>query len=224
LTESTLDNPVWSSLTGPHARFAERHGRAVRYHPDVSPLLAIADGTAWLDLAALVGPGAVVVVDTASPPPPDWTVIDEMPGVQMVDAGVAAAPVDEATRLTAADLPEVLDLVARTEPGPFRKRTIELGTYLGIRREGELIAMAGERLHPPGWTEISAVCTDPAYRGQGLATALVRALVLNIRSRGEQALLHASAANVGAIRLYEAMGFRLRARPLLRVLRTPEAD
>lgn len=74
------------------------------------------------------------------------------------------------------DVPEILGLVDRAQPGPFRKRTIELGTYLGIRRDGELIAMAGERMRPPGWTEISAVCTDPAYRGQGLATRLIRAV------------------------------------------------
>jgi GNAT superfamily N-acetyltransferase len=220
VSESTLDNPVWASLVGPHTKFAERHGRAARYHPDVSPLLAM-DGAAWSDLVALVGPGTVVVVDCAVAPPPDWTLIEEMPGVQMVDVGVRAAPAPAATRLADADIPDILDLVARTDPGPFRDRTIELGTYLGIRREGKLIAMAGERLHPPGWTEISAVCTDPAHRGQGLATSLVRALVLNIRTRGEQALLHASATNTPAIRLYRSMGFRLRARPLLRVLRTP---
>lgn len=223
MTKSTLDNPVWASLTGPHARFAQRHGRAVRYRPDVAPLLAMADDEAWPDLAALVGPDAVVVVTVESAPPPDWSLVDEIPGVQLVDAGVSAAPAPDAVRLTAADVPDMLDLVARTEPGPFRDRTVELGTYLGIRRDGKLIAMAGERVHPPGWTEISAVCTDPAHRGQGLASALVRALVLGIRARGEQALLHASASNTDAIRLYQSLGFRLRARPVLRVLRTPAA-
>jgi predicted GNAT family acetyltransferase len=81
--------------------------------------------------------------------------------------------------------------------------------------------MAGERLHPPGWTEISAVCTDPEYRGQGLAAGLVRALVAGIRARGEQALLHAAASNTGAIRLYESMGFRPRVSPVFTVLRVP---
>jgi predicted GNAT family acetyltransferase len=85
-----------------------------------------------------------------------------------------------------------------------------MGTYLGIRREGRLIAMAGERLHPPGWTEISAVCTDAAFRGQGLATRLVHAVSHGIVERGETPFLHASAANVSAIRLYESLGFRLR--------------
>jgi predicted GNAT family acetyltransferase len=87
---------------------------------------------------------------------------------------------------------------------------VELGTYLGFRRRGALVAMAGERLHPPGWTEISAVCTDPAHRGEGLATRLVHALVAGIRARGESPFLHAAASNVRAIRLYQDLGFRLR--------------
>ena len=107
-------------------------------------------------------------------------------------------------------MPEILDLVARTQPGPFRPRTIELGTYLGIRRDGALVAMAGERLHPQGWTEISAVCTDPAYRGQGLATRLVSAVGAGIADRGDRVLLHAAAHNVTAIGLYLSIGFRLR--------------
>jgi predicted GNAT family acetyltransferase len=125
---------------------------------------------------------------------------------------VAAAPDPEAVRLGAGDVPEMLALVERAQPGPFLPRTVEMGTYLGIRREGRLIAMAGERLHPPGWTEISAVCTDDAFRGQGLATRLVHAVAHGIAERGETPFLHASAANVSAIRLYEALGFRLRRR------------
>jgi predicted GNAT family acetyltransferase len=131
-------------------------------------------------------------------------------GVQLVDVSLRAAADPSATVLTSADVPEILELVDRCRPGPFRARTIELGTYLGIRHEGSLIAMAGERLHPPGWTEISAVCTDPAYRGRGLATRLVRAVAAGIRARGETPFLHTGAANTIAIRLYESIGFRLR--------------
>ncbi len=85
-----------------------------------------------------------------------------------------------------------------------------MGTYLGIRRDGELVAMAGERLHPPGWTEISAVCTYERFRGRGLGTRLVLAVAAGIRERGETPLLHAAASNVNAIRLYESLGFALR--------------
>ncbi len=120
---------------------------------------------------------------------------------------------DEAVHLLEPDVPFVVPgvtLIARTDPGPYRQRTIELGTYLGIRRESALIAMAGERLHPTGWTEISAVCTDPAYRGQGLAGRLVRAVAAGIFERGETPFLHAAATNESALRLYEKLGFTLR--------------
>ena len=224
---SPLDNPTRSSLTGPHARFAERRGRVLRYPADVAPFLALPDDPGeqdWLDVAELAGPGATVVLAAATARPPSgWEVLDEIPGVQLVDAGIAAAPEPEAVRLGPADVPEMLDLVERTRPGPFRERTVELGTYLGIRRGGALVAMAGERLHPPGYTEISAVCTDPAYRGQGLATRLVLAVAAGIRERGETPMLHAAAGNTSAIRLYLALGFVLRQRPDFVAVRVPLA-
>ncbi|MEU6847200.1 GNAT family N-acetyltransferase [Streptomyces sp. NPDC046716] len=220
-----LDNPAYAALTGPHARFAERSGRVLRYPADVSPWLALPDDfTAgdWTDLAAFAdSDGTVPVPGVSEDLPEGWEAVFDLPGVQFVDDGVDAAHDPEAVRLTEADVPEMLDLVARTEPGPFEARTIELGTYLGIRRDGVLAAMAGERLHPPGFTEISAVCTDPAYRGQGLAGRLVRAVAAGIRDRGETPFLHTSAANTNAIRLYEALGFRLRRTTRFRTARVP---
>jgi predicted GNAT family acetyltransferase len=142
-------------------------------------------------------------------------------GVQLVDDGLAAAPDPEAVRLGPADVPEMLALTERTRPGPFLPRTVEMGVYLGIRREGALVAMAGERLHPPGWTEISAVCTDDAHRGQGLGTRLILAVAHGIRERGETPFLHAAADNTNAIRLYEALGFRLRRRATFLAARVP---
>jgi ribosomal protein S18 acetylase RimI-like enzyme len=212
--QHVLDNPIRSSLLGAHAHFVVRHGAVLRYPPDVCPFIALPDepdAGAWADLAALVGPGATAAVSAPRvEPPPGWEVVAETPGVQLVDVGVAAAADPEAVVLGAADVPEMLALVERTRPGPFLPRTIRMGTYLGIRRDGELVAMAGERLHPPGWTEISAVCTDPRFRGTGLAGRLVRAVVAGIRERGEAPLLHAAASNVNAIRLYESIGFTLR--------------
>ncbi|EKX68388.1 GNAT family N-acetyltransferase [Streptomyces ipomoeae] len=209
-----LDNPALASLTGPHAHFAERRGRVLRYPVDVSPWLALPDEPGpddWADLTALAGPGTEIAVPAYSGGfPAGWEVTFDLAGVQLVDDGIAAEPDDEAVRLGPADVPEMLDLVARTQPGPFLPRTVELGTYLGIRRGGALIAMAGERLHPPGWTEISAVCTDPAFRGKGLATRLIHAVAHGIRERGETPFLHTAATNTGAIRLYESLGFRLR--------------
>ncbi|MFG3281149.1 GNAT family N-acetyltransferase [Streptomyces sp. NPDC048111] len=209
-----LDNPAYTSLTGVHARFAEARGRVLRYETDVSPWLGLPpepEAADWADIAALAGPGGEVsLAGVRSPLPRDWEITFDVDGVQMVGEAVEARPDDEAVRLGAVDVPEMLDLVERTRPGPFLPRTVELGTYLGIRREGRLIAMAGERLRPPGWTEISAVCTDDAFRGQGLGSRLIRAVAAVIEERGDVPFLHTGAANTGAIRLYESLGFRLR--------------
>ncbi|WP_308113736.1 GNAT family N-acetyltransferase [Kineosporia corallincola] len=224
-----LDNPAWASLTGPHAHLAEGTPDVWRYPPDVAPFVALPSvpgPQTWHDLAGLAGPGQVVALSGApglvDELPVGWEVTTTGAGVQLVATdALLGAPDEEAVRLGAADVPEMLGLVARTRPGPFRSRTHELGAYLGIRRGGRLVAMAGERLHPPGWTEISAVCTDEAYRRQGLAARLVRAVAHGIRERGETPLLHAAASNERAIRLYQAMGFALRRHTGFFGVRTP---
>ncbi|RSS48518.1 GNAT family N-acetyltransferase [Streptomyces sp. WAC07061] len=226
-----LDNAAWASLSAAHSAFAEHPyatppgtPRAARYDPDVAPFAALADPAdprSWADLATLVGPGGTAALSGLLTPPEGWDTIGSVEGVQLVDTSLRAEPAPEAVRLGAADVPEMLALIGLTKPGPFLPRTVELGTYLGIRHRGRLIAMAGERLHPPGWTEISAVCTHPAHRGQGLATRLVRGVAAGIRERGEIPFLHTAAANTGAVRLYESIGFTVRRRPFFMAVRAP---
>jgi ribosomal protein S18 acetylase RimI-like enzyme len=208
-----LDNPVLSSLTGPHSGFAERQGNVRRYPVDVCPLAAMPDepdGADWTDAARLAGPGGwLALAAVGISPPGGWELRMIGAGTQMTGDDLDAADDPEAVLLGSADVPEMLELAARTKPGPFLPRTFELGTYLGIRREGRLVAMAGERLHPAGWTEISAVCTDEEWRGQGLGTRLTRAVGAGIRARGEIPFLHALTTNA-AIGLYEELGFRHR--------------
>lgn len=219
-----LDNPVLWSLTGAHARFAERHGNVLRYQADVSPFGAMPDepGEAdWADAARLAGPGGLFpLAGPQVPPPPGWKVVMSMDGVQMTGEDLAVAPDPEAVPLGRADVAEMLDLTARTKPGPFLPRTFELGTYLGIRRDGKLVAMAGERLRPDGWAEISAVCTDDSWRGHGFGTRLIRAVGAVIRARGDIPFLHAVAANP-AIGLYEQLGFRHRRPTVFSAARAP---
>lgn len=222
--ERLLDEPVWASLTGAHAHLAERGRGAARYPPEVAPFAALADAAdpeSWLDLAQLFGPGAVAVVPGVSEAPDGWEIVESVHGVQLVDTSLRSETDDEAVALDHADVPEILELITRTRPGPFSPRTIELGDYFGIRRDGALIAMAGERLHPPGWTEISAVCTDAAYRGRGLGTRLIRHVAAGIRERGESPFLHAAVTNVNAIRLYESIGFAHRREIRFLLVRTP---
>jgi ribosomal protein S18 acetylase RimI-like enzyme len=227
-TRHSLDNPAYFALDGPHSQLAQRRGGALRYPADMCPFAALParpGASDWADLAALAGPGSLTVLAAVDLEPPEgWTTVARIPSVQLVDGGVAPVPDDQADRLGPADAQDMLSLVERTKPGPFAIRTVELGTYLGFHRNGELIAMAGERLAPPGWTEVSAVCTDPAFRGQGLAARLVRAVVADMRQRGQSAFLHVETGNSGAIRLYESLGFRLRRHTTFLVIRTPVSD
>lgn len=229
MTAHPLDNATWASLTGPHAALAQRHGLAVRYRPDISVFAALpgpADGhdeeRLWADLAQLAGPGEVVgLTGPDRTPPAGWEVVLRGVGVQFDGSALQVRPDPEAVILGTADVPEMVDLAERTQPGPFRAGTHLMGRYLGIRRDGALVAMAGERVHPPGWSEISAVCTEPAYRGQGLAARLVRAVGAEIRGRGETPFLHTAADNTAALRLYHRLGFTVRRETMFAGMRTP---
>lgn len=224
---AVLDNPAWHALTGPHAHFAIGGDLVRQYPADVAPFVAVRSwqdpAPVWAALAELVGPGAEVGLSgTDELPPEGWETLGRGDGVQLVQTdALRPRPEEEAIVLGAADVPEMLALVERNQPGPFRPRTYELGRYIGIRREGALIAMAGERLHPEGWTEISAVATDVAHRGQGLASRLVLDVAFHIQERGDRALMHAAATNVGAIAIYERLGFALRRHSTFSSVLTP---
>jgi ribosomal protein S18 acetylase RimI-like enzyme len=212
--DALLDNPAYAALCGAHARFAQVRGRARRYPVDVAPFLALPSPPSaqdWQDAAGLVAPGSYVAVGYSGAELPDgWQAVRAFDVVQMIGERVTGADCSEAIPLVGADVPEMLELVAQTEPGPFLTRTIELGDYLGIRCDGALVAMAGERFHLDGWTEISAVCTSPDHRGRGLASRLIGALIAGIQLRSQSAFLHVLSTNTGAIRLYEELGFRVR--------------
>jgi ribosomal protein S18 acetylase RimI-like enzyme len=208
-----LRNPVHAALTGPHASFAEIRGDARRYPTAVAPFLALPDEPTeqdWADAAVLVGSGKTAALMRPALPVPDSFKIEaEIDLVQFVAPESLPAADPEAVVLGPDDVPEMLALVALTDPGPFRSRTIELGTYLGVRRDGELIAMAGTRFALPGHTEISSVCTHPSYQGQGLASRLIRTVAAHITATGRTPFLHTGGANTTAIRLYNALGFTL---------------
>ncbi|MFF3670223.1 GNAT family N-acetyltransferase [Microtetraspora malaysiensis] len=227
----TLDDPVRESLRGFHAHLARRLGRAAGYLPEVSTFSAVSaepDAAEWADLARMLGRGELAdLFSCPATPPADWEPVFALGGFQMIcPAGshpgdADAEPDSGIVELGVDDVSEMLQLTARTQPGPFWPRTHELGTYLGIRENGALVAMAGERLRPPGWTEISAVCTAPEARGRGHAARLVRALVARITSRNDQPFLHVAEANTPARALYERLGFEVRKPVTFRGFRTP---
>jgi ribosomal protein S18 acetylase RimI-like enzyme len=225
--DSILDNATWSALTGPLSRFAIGDGDARRFQPDVCAFTAVRDWSdpgVWDAIVELVGPGGEFSLPPSGvEPPPGWEVTFRLRGVQLVETErLDARPDGEAVELGADDVPEMLDLIERTQPGPFLPRTYLLGRYVGIRRDGALVAMAGERMRPEGWTEVSAVATDPRYRGQGLAGRLVRDVAYHIRERGDGVYLHTTATNP-ARALYARLGFDVRREVTFGTIRTPAA-
>ena len=217
-----LDNPIWSALTTQHESLALSHGDARRYPPKVSPFAALREPTAeaFSNLHTLLSPKERVALFTAAPldVPKSWQVEQSRWIEQMTCETLSAAQPIQALPLTAADVPEMLALTAATEPGPFLPRTIELGRYFGIRSDdGRLAAMAGERLRLCGFTEISAVCTHPDFRGRGYAKALVTMVADKIMSEGKMPFLHVNPDN-GAKVVYAKLGFRLRTRIRLTVI------
>ena len=214
MTAAVLDNAVWHSLTGAHHEFAEHAGTACRYQPDVSVFAAVDafDDASWRDLATLVGRAGSAVLFRAdiATPPSTFASLGGGVGHQMVLRELAPVSTPAARRLGAADTPQMMALVELTQPGPFRPRTVELGNYLGVFQDGALVAMAGERLRLPGYTEISAVCTHPEHRGKGLAAGLTALVARGIRARGATPFLHHAVDNHPARRIYEALGFEFR--------------
>ncbi len=220
-----LDAPIWTALTTGNRALAQGGPRAMRYLPDVAPFAAIADRSAasFEALAALVPPDGRIVLHTpdAIVPPPGLAIDLQKPILQMV---LEAPPVNlpagpDYLTLGQEDVAEMMDLTARTRPGPFGPRTIELGRYIGIRLDGVLVAMAGERMRPARFVEISAVCVDPARRGRGYAGFLMMQLARTIQDQGLTPFLHVFADNEGAIALYRKLGFTVRKSFLITSLR-----
>jgi ribosomal protein S18 acetylase RimI-like enzyme len=223
--EDVLDNAAWHALRGPHATVAEGDGAARRYRPDVSVFHAARDDSAesWADLQPLAVDG-VVVLFRGEPmtPPAGWERRFGGEGHQMVlDGPPAPTPdlpaVDPTTgqqvttrALTDDDVDDMVALVALTEPGPFRPRTIELGGYIGIFHDERLVAMAGRRLRPPGFVEVSAVCTHPDARRRGYASIVTADVARAIAAEGDTPILHVATTNHSARAVYEQLGFRIR--------------
>jgi ribosomal protein S18 acetylase RimI-like enzyme len=222
-----LDNAVWHSLVHAHQELAERGGQAARYDPDVSVFGAIGDDTdaAWRDLATVVGSNGIAVLFRAEIPPlpAGWTRLDGGRGHQMVLRELASVDVPAGVRaLGPADVGEMLALVELTRPGPFAVRTIDLGGYVGVFEGDHLVAMAGQRLAPPGFREVSAVCTHPDFRGRGLAAGLTAFVAGGMLENGERPFLHHASDNDAARRVYESIGFEFRRQVVFAALGAPE--
>jgi len=215
-----LDDVAWHALDGPHADLAvtSGDGLAKRYADDIAPFCGVQhlDVDGWAALAELVGRDGVAVflrgeVEAA---PAGWTELLREPGATQYVAGDLVAPPAgasrEVTELRASDVPDMVRLAAATEPGPFGPNSNRTGRWFGIRREGRLVAMAGERMRVEGYGEVSGVCVDPSVRGEGLGAVVTLAAADGIRDRGDTPMLHVRDGNDGAHRLYRRIGFEPR--------------
>jgi predicted GNAT family acetyltransferase len=225
-----LDRPVWASLTTHHEPFAAGGPLARRYRAEYNVFAGQADESpeALAALGALVGPGEQVCIAQATPVtvPAGLRVHKSLQGVQLTAPAALGVPegAEPLLVLTERDAPEMFALAQLTEPGPFAPRTHALGRFLGIRIDGRLVAMAGERFRWPGYTEVSAVCTHPEFRGRGFARRLTAAVTAAIHQRGERAFLQAWKTNTPAITLYQSLGFEIRAEMNVRVLVRATSD
>jgi ribosomal protein S18 acetylase RimI-like enzyme len=218
-----LDHPIWSALTTRQQALAEGGALARRYPPAIGPFAAIADMSArsFAALAALTSPTDVAVLFTPEPvtPTAEFKILLDTTGEQMIGTPAESAiPGVEIVTLGPDDVPAMLELTKLTNPGPFAARTHELGIFLGIRIDGQLAAMIGERLKPANYTEITAVCVHPDHRGRGYAQALLAAVSRQITARGEIPFLHVFSNNSSAIALYRRQGMEIRRRLHVTVL------
>lgn len=217
-----LDRPVWSALNGPQADLARGSARALRIDPAYGPFAAAAPGDEAA-LAALLrdADDEIWMIEGQAVSPPPGTMVRKVARLAQM---VATGPVDadnalDIVALGQSDVPAMTALAVATRPGPWGPSTWRYGQFYGIRHGDRLIAMAGERMRPaPGIIEVSGVCTDPAFRGQGLAGRLIRQVMAGQRARGVASFLHSYADNAGAIALYRSLGFVMRSERVVTIV------
>ena len=214
--QHVLDNPVWNALISGSKDLATGTERARYFLKEVAPFAGVNKITTTelkllYDIAYAGGSFAFFSTKEIDFPTP-WKVGQCTDGLQMVYDNVTQKKIvsDDIVALTSKDVPEMLALTKLTNPGPFLTRTIEFGNYEGIFKNGHLVAMTGQRMHPFEYIEVSAVCTHPDHTGHGYATNLILRQVQNILAQSAIPFLHVKKENVHAIKLYNALGFSLR--------------
>lgn len=220
-----LDNPIWTALTTKQAQHAHASALARRFPPEMTLLSALAANTAMAfdSLAQLIQRDAVTLYFTAPPQiPAGWEIVRAVELHQMAQEADTPSPMTsneaelnsaapEVIELTPADVPEMSVVYTATRPGRTLCPKIQkLGQFLGVRVDGKLVAMGGLRLHLAGYREITTVATLPDHEGRGYATAIVRALIERIRSRGERPFLTVRSDNMRAIEIYHRLSFKER--------------
>jgi GNAT superfamily N-acetyltransferase len=222
--EPILDNPAWSALNSIHQSFALGTERAKRYRPGVVPFAACALEQK-IGVAAELNPWiadgeSFYMIGELPVLPLEWVIEHELPCHQMMGpAEIALKPSTEISLLSEADKEEMFALINSVQPGYYEMDTRLMGAYYGIRQEGKLVSMAGERMRMEGFSELSAVCTHPGYTGRLYAQQLIAHICRHHYATGVQTFLHVAKANERAVRLYEHLGFTHRREIMFRRIR-----
>ncbi len=221
-----LDNPAWAALKGRHAHLATGDGPVRRYPAEVSPFAALETPDALPVLAERMAEGETAVLWSPDEleAPTGVELVVRFPIIQMVAFDFAPVDARDAEALTLAHVDEMIALTTLMKPGPFGNRTFEMGNYIGVHENGRLAAMAGERMKPLGFTEISAICVHPEHQGRGHARRLTSILGKRIVADGRVPFLNVLPENAAAIALYESLGFRLRRLMQVHLLRKLGGD
>lgn len=223
-----LDNMIWHALTTGNSDIAERHGPVALYPEDIAPFTGLENFSEEnLRLLHATIPDkrtiAIAYTDRINLDNTQWATLQHMDCCQMVYTEPAASFITPQSHLvqplTAAHIPQMLELTALTKPGPFRQRTILFGNYFGIFVDGRLAAMAGQRMHPHPYLEVSAVCTHPDFRGHGYAKAIMLKVMELIIQQSCTPFLHVLSDNASAIALYQSIGFSIRRNLFIDVIR-----
>lgn len=224
--ERQLDNPVWWCLSTRHAHLALGGPLARRYPPDISPITGFPDAVpvsvATIEALVAIGDDMGAIGPCIPALSSNWETLLEAPITQMIRTERSPLPEGDVgvSVLGEADVADMFALVELTQPGPFRQRTIELGRFIGIRENGRLLAMAGERMWVGDCREVSGICTHPDAQGKGHARALTGHVVNRMLRAGQTPFLHVRSDNEHAIGVYKALGFARRTEfPLLHAKR-----
>jgi len=214
--EHLLDNPIYHALTTGHAHFAKGVDEVKYYLKDIAAFAGLKDNSAenLQTLYEISEPNSLFVVFSKTPLTiaTPWTLLLQIDMFQLVYEGqnIAESSNEELTDLDHSHITEMTALVELTKPGPFLAKTIELGNYTGIFADNQLIAMAGHRFFPAPYREVSAVCTHPEHLGKGYAFKILQEQIKRILNRSEIPFLHVKNDNLGAIKLYQKLGFKIR--------------